>query len=118
MDHCDVTRFEKSKRRRFGIQPQLSPPAENDNPRIVFEQLLNVGRLNAGSVVRARFGPVPLTPATRPELCVDTLADVVDVEMTPTVGSHSGRSFVAVHDLSVLTVITDDRAISLRVHGA
>ena len=50
-----------------------------------------------------------LASATRPELCVATLADVVDVEMTPTVGSHSGRSFVAVHDLSVLTVITDDR---------
>ena len=102
-DHGDVVRFEKRKGRLVGLQPQLSPSAENDNPRIMFEQFFNIGRLNAGPVVHARLGPVPLTPATWPKLGITTVTDVVDLEMTPAVVADVGRSFIAVHDLSLQT---------------
>lgn len=87
----DTTRFEKCQCAWRDPEPTLAAAAEDHDIGLVFQELSDVCGENSRPVIGPGFGPVPRSPAARPQFDVAEPAEPLYLDVPPTVIDHRGR---------------------------
>lgn len=75
-----------------GLQAELASPAQDDDLRLVLEQLVDICRLDSGVMLGAGLPPVPGSAAAGPELRVAQAPEPLDLDVPPALRTDLWRA--------------------------